>query len=286
MRGKLTVYLRATAQGDAVGLQVKHRRTPMTPKLHWIPVAGTAVGSLRITMIALGIGSLLASQPGAAEEAKLRGKPTNSEYSGRDASGKATLERSFSENDAIYSVVAGEDSDDPCYLQVKFRDVTTGAGTVATYDECGGHREADLETLSLPDGAFVTGVRVCLNSSEDKIKGIQLIGNYGGCILGAASVTVVPAGCSSVIKISGHDYRLCNTDQPAYITRSCSSGIDPHFERNNCVGTKRGPDSDWEKTVKCPSGHVATGMKLNTRAGSGSRRMYNGISLVCYELSE
>ena len=102
------------------------------------------MSSLRATMISLGISLLLASQPRVAEEAKLRGKPTNSEYSGGDASQKVTLERSFPENDAIYSVVAGEDLDDPCYLQVKFRDVTTGAEAVTTYDECAGNRERDL----------------------------------------------------------------------------------------------------------------------------------------------
>jgi hypothetical protein len=242
--------------------------------------------SLRATPIILGISSLLLSQPGVGEGAKLSGKPVDSEYSGRDASQKAIVERSFSQNDAIYGIVAGEDTDDPCYLQVKFRDVTTGAEAVGTYQECAGHQEGDLESLSLPDGAFATGVRVCLNQGEDKIKGIELIGNYGGCLLGAESVTVVPTGCSSVVKISGHDYRLCNTDQPSYITRSCNSGIEPYFERNNCVGTKSGPDSDWERIVRCPSGHVATGMRLNTREGSGGRRMYNGISLVCHELSE
>ncbi|MCP5244560.1 MAG: hypothetical protein H6937_00775 [Burkholderiales bacterium] len=242
---------------------------------------------MRITTILIGICALVISQSGLANDVKLRGKPSNTEFSGKDASQKATVEKSFSDNDAIYGIVAGEDTNDPCYLKVNFRDVTTGATSSKSYNECDGHKEGDLETLTLPDGAFATGVRVCLNNDEDKIKGIQLIGNYGGCLLGAESVSVVPPDCSPPIKISGHDYQLCNTDQPAYITRSCNTEIGPSFERANCVGTNTGkPDSDWKKTVKCPPGQVATGMKLNTRAGSGNRRMYNGISLVCYEISE
>ena len=241
---------------------------------------------IRSTTIFIGIVALALSQPGIANDVKLRGKPSNTDYSGRDASRKTTIEKSFSDNDAIYGIVAAEDRNDPCYLQINFRDVTTGATSSRTYNECDGNREGDRETLSMPDGGFVTGVRVCLNKDGDKIKGIQLIGSYGGCLLGADSVSVVPPGCSSVVKISGHEYRLCNTDQPTYVTRSCSTEIADDFERNNCVGTKKGPDSDWEKKVTCPPGHVATGFKLNTREGGGNRRMYNGISLVCYEISE
>lgn len=221
-----------------------------------------------------------------AQEAAIQGKPEVTDYSGKGASQKRNLTKLGTENDAIVGIEAGEQSDDPCFLRVAFRDVTTGSNSSLLFDDCGA-QEGDVEGLSLPEGAFATGVRVCLNSEGDKIKGVQLIGSYGGCVLGAEFVYVAPSECSSVVKISGHDYRLCDSDPPAVITRSCEGGISPHFERANCVGSNSGqPDSDWEATVRCPEGEVATGIKLNTREGGGDRRMYNGIAVECYELAE
>lgn len=216
----------------------------------------------------------------------LRGGSTTTAYSGKDKSKKSSFTKPESDNDAIFAVEMGERSDDPCYLKMKFRDVETGTESAKTYNECSGN-EKSLKTISLPKGSFITGVRVCLNSAEDKIKGIQLIGNYEACITGADTVTLELAPCSSVIDTGSHDYRLCSNDGPTYKTVSCNSlgtyKPDPYYERTNCQGDKdkNGPDNDWETTVYCPSRQVATGMKLNTREGGGNRRMFNGIALVC-----
>ena len=220
-----------------------------------------------------------------AQQADLQGNSSTTSYSGKDKSQKSSFTKPASDNDAIFSVVMGERSDDPCYLKIRFHDVASGTESSKTYDKCSG-KEKSLRTITLPDEVFVTGVRVCLNSGGDKVKGIQLIGNYGACLLGGDYVYVKPAPCGSVVNVSGHDYRLCSTNQPSFVALDCGNPIKPHFERTNCQGSNKGPDSDWEKTVNCPSGKVATGMKLNTREGGGKRRMFNGIALVCHDFVE
>lgn len=107
-------------------------------------------------------------------------------------------------------------------------------------------------------------------------------------MLGAAYLTYEPSECSQVVKISGHDYRLCGTEPRSTVSKSCEAvgTSSRYFERTNCAGSNRGPDRDWEATVNCPPGEVATGLRLNTRSGGGDRRMYNGISLECHELAE
>lgn len=205
-------------------------------------------------------------------------------------SGKAptnrTLTKAASANGAIYAVTIGEDSDDPCYMEIKYRDVATrGTQSSLKFSECDGHKVGDLLTASLPSGAFATGVRICLNSAGDKLKGIQLIGGYDACVLGAESVSGVPNSCSSVQSFSGIEYRVCDPNSPPYVTISCSVAITSFVERPNCQGSKRDvPDADWEKVVSCPSKMVATGMKLRTIDGSGKRKMINGVALVCNPL--
>ena len=223
-------------------------------------------------------------------EGDLRGGSTTTDYSGRDKSQKNSFTKPESNNDAIYGISMGERSDDPCFLKIKYRDVASGAESSKTYNECSG-KEKSVKLIDLTQGAFVTGIRVCLNSAKDKVKGIQLIGNYAACTQGADTVTVDIPPCSPVTKTGSSEYRLCNKDGPTYKTLNCSNlgyyRPDNYYERTNCQGlkSKNGPDSDWEEAVYCPtSRHVATGMKLNTREGGGKRRMITGIALVCHTL--
>lgn len=61
----------------------------------------------KMTMILIGVSVLVIAQSGIAGDVKLRGKPSNTDFSGRDASQKSTIEKSFSDNDAIYEIIAG-----------------------------------------------------------------------------------------------------------------------------------------------------------------------------------
>jgi len=208
-----------------------------------------------------------------------------SPYSGRTTGRKIPMSRPASDNDAMTGVTIGERSDDPCYLRLLYKDVLTGAtGSTRTFDECDGD-EGDVESVSLPSNGLVTGVRICLNSDRDKLKGIELIGNYGACLQGAEHVYLEPAPCSSVFNAGGSEYRLCDTDQPNFIEVDCRpDGLSAYIERTNCDGSNNGPDSDWESEAHCPAGMVATGVTLNVEDGGGDREMYNGIQLQCDDL--
>ena len=199
-------------------------------------------------------------------------------------SGKAptnrTLTKAASANGAIYGVTIGEDTDDPCYMEIKYRDVATQkAQTSLKFSECAGHKVGDPLTPSLPSGAFVTGVQICLNSAGNKLKGIELIGNYDACILGAETVTVAVPPCTPTS--AGVEYNICDPDAPAFKTVSCDRSLTSFIKRPHCRPRREPPDEDWEREVSCPAGMVATGMKLRTIDGSGNRKMIDGIALVC-----
>ncbi len=240
-----------------------------------------ALAALRRALCALCAG-FVAAGPAAAAGQRLSNHPVATAVSGK---GPTTVElgKPASSNGALYAVTIGEDADDPCHVEAKFRDVASGsAQSTRTLDGCAGRRVGDPLTASLPGGAYVTGVRVCLNSRGDKMKGLQLVGAYDQCVLGADSMTGTVPGCTGVVKISGHDYRLCNTGGPTTRTLSCSVPLTSYVERPNCRGSKHDmPDDDWEKVVSCREGMVATGLKLRTVAGGGGRRMVQGVALTC-----
>ena len=197
---------------------------------------------------------------------------------------------------SLVGVRISEKSDEPCFLEARYRDVQTSERlTPLSFTKCSdksSKREGNASThriVELPPETHTIGVRICLNNKRERLKGIQLIGSYESCVQGER-VTLVPQDCSRVFKQGSMEYRLCNTGQtPAYKEVACSSSaarVERHYERNNCPGTKRGPDSDWEREVFCPSGMVATGMRLGTRAGGGDRRLIDGVGLECRTLGE
>ena len=206
----------------------------------------------------------------------------SSDTSGRSPTNK-TLTKSYTENDAIYGVTIGEDSDEPCYLQIKYRDVNSGATAGSlTFNECDGHKVGDLRTASLPGGAHVTGVRICLNSDRNRLKGIQVIGGYGDCVR-APRVSPCPcrtAAAWSIYPVS--TIALARPGGPSYRTLSCGMPLTAWVERPNCPGSKYDiPDSTWEKVVSCPDKMVAIGMKLRTTNGDGDRLGIDGVALDC-----
>lgn len=226
----------------------------------------------------------------ATTSTQITGSTSTTDYSGKKAAEKRTLAPSSTSNEALIGVDIAERSDDPCFLRARYRNIATGSdGANVRFAECDDNNNNEgtddsHRTLTMPSGGFVTGVRICMNSEQDKMKGIQLIGRYGACLLGEEKVYVSPAPCSQVFKSSGIEYRLCDTDQPNYQTLSCnssSSSLSVHYERTNCQGSNNGPDSDWEEAVYCPDQMVATGMRLNHREGNGGRRIITGVALDC-----
>jgi hypothetical protein len=248
------------------------------------------------------VSTFLMSGPAAAQApVGLNDKTVTTDFSGKSGSEKRDLSKSYSANGAITGLTADEDGDDPCYLQLKYVDVTTRQlQNSIEFAHCSGKNGQPKDgaatarrDIGLTGGRLATGVRVVLNKDGDKIKGIQLLGNFGECVNGSKDFTLAVSDCSSVFGAAPYrpdtlEYRLCNTgSQPSNITVSCSDSrvkSDPWFERTNAVGAKEGPDSDWDKTVSCPQGMVATGMQMNVKDSNGDRQMFNGLALECNEL--
>lgn len=205
------------------------------------------------------------------------------------------LERESPADFAVYGFEASERSDDPCYLKVLYKDVQNGDTTVDLFAECGDNNQGrgtrkSREPRMLPDGVWAVGARVCLNRARTKIKGLSLMGAYEACIKGAETVLVSVNDCSPVLDIDSHDYRLCSDpDGDGYAELRCdapSTGFVRWFERPNCPGIARGPDDDWEREVRCPANHVASGLLLSTADGGGDRQMIDGVGVQCRELQE
>ena len=228
---------------------------------------------------------------------ELSGPVTPSALSGKGGH-TDVLNKSENVQEELIGVTIGEKSDEPCFLEAHFRNVQTGErSTSVSFAKCSNKakkregKKISHRTIMLPEGVHATGARICLNNKGERLKGIQLIGSYTDCIQGE-SVTLVPQDCSSVFKQNKMDYRLCNTgNTPSYKEVSCKSSaarISRHFERTNCPGKgkKKGPDKHWKKEVSCPSGMIATGMRLSTRKGGSDRRMIDGVGLECRTLGE
>ena len=236
----------------------------------------------------LGLSNVVASAGTVSTE--LTGSSSTTAVSGVGGTNR-TLSKASSTNQAIYGAEMSERSDDPCFLRLKYRNVATGSvGSSLDFAECDDNnndegKDISRRYLSLPAGTFVTGARICLNSGGDKLKGLQLIGGYGACFLGEEKVYGVAAPCSRVFKAGGQEYRICDPDQPNYVTLDCrTAGVSDHFERTNCPGADGGPDADWERVVSCPDRMAATGMKLSTRDSGGGGTMIDGIALVCHRM--
>jgi hypothetical protein len=235
----------------------------------------------------------LGSVPAFAQP-KLSGSPTPTGFSGQSGPTR-TLSKPASANEMIFGVEVAERSDDPCFLRAKYRNVQTGAeGSSLKFAECSDNNNNEgtsdsRHTIVLPSYSYTTGARICLDNDRKKMKGIQLIGRYGDCLLGAATVELSRTSCG-MLKQGGMEYNLCSNDLPQTpIVRSCSDAstkLSAYFERTNCPGVNIGPDKDWAAEVTCPNGMVVTGMKLSTRDSGGGRTMIDGIALECLRVTE
>lgn len=223
--------------------------------------------------------------------AQLTGTATTTLFSGHSGA-THSISRSAASNDAIYSLTFGEESDDPCYLEAEYRDMGTGLFAGSSFfkqcsDADGDGNSASRLTVTLNPGTVATGIRICLNGN--KMKGLELIGRYGGCLMGEDNIFLAPAECTDPIRFSwifSVEYRLCGGTGTGTEVDCASASARRHDyeERDNCPGLKLGPDADWEKEVLCPAGKVVTGLQLSTSPGGGSRKMIDGIALECTTL--
>lgn len=232
----------------------------------------------------------------AQEWPRLLDPPSTTAYSGQAGDrGHRILAKPASAYGTITGVAVAERSDDPCFLELMYRDVRTAVAQPSlTFAECSDNENrsegtnTSRKTATVASSVLVTGVRICLNDDRTKMKGIQLIGQFSGCIMGEETFELGGSPCTPLG--GGIEYNPCSNNPPQPRTVSCASAENrflsyPPIERTNCQGENQGPDEDWEAEVTCPSAMVATGMKLNTRPGGGGRRMIDGVALECRRLA-
>ena len=138
---------------------------------------------VRSAAILCTIGLLQPSPTLAAAVVALTGEPAASGLTGFPGS-KFTLGDPDSTSRALVGVVSRERSDDPCYVSVGWEDLNQSSVNGAlTKDLCGGNGPTSgtmgatyANTGGTANRVFITGAQVCMNSSDDKIKGIHLRG--------------------------------------------------------------------------------------------------------------
>lgn len=140
---------------------------------------------LLLTTALLSVGLIAARPSGAGTVAvvELTGTPSPTEISGYKGS-TFTLGDADSGNRALVGVLSRERSDKPCEVSVGWEDVNKSSTNGAiTKDLCGGNGPTSdtmggtyANTGGDANRVFVTGVQVCMNKDDDRIKGIHLAG--------------------------------------------------------------------------------------------------------------
>jgi hypothetical protein len=191
-------------------------------------------------------------------------------FSGKsDGPPPPVIEETVLDSRALTGIIWQEQGDDPCYLRLYYKDLTSPDGpTYREFPGCSvnggrGHDRSQLAP-SMPRGYFVTGLAVVLNKNRDKVKGIWIKGSPAACLAGVSSATI--------------------PGTPPQ-TLDCRSGLptkEDAKEHWNAIGSHTNQyDSDWERQVFCPAGTVATGIAVNVEGGFGNKKVYSGLALRC-----
>ena len=215
-------------------------------------------------------------QPLWATPAKLviTGDPVQTDFSGRSNGHHYVRESGAEQLQAVSTIGGQEQSDDPCYLGVFYKDFPSGTQDAKKREflgcssKDGQGSDGAFLAPSLPNGYFVTGMAVVLNNDRNKVKGFWIKGSPAACLAGLSSATVPDASNGTQLVTVDCDSAL-STKQDAQ-------------ERPNAIGNNTDKyDSDWERQVFCPEASIATGVALNIEEGFGNKQVFSGLALRC-----
>lgn len=143
----------------------------------------------------------------------------------------------------ISSLGFSEQSDRPC--NVIMRDAVVNKGNENQWFTCKGPPPGDWEWVGNEDGFWFSGVQVCLNKTQDRVKGVRLF--------------------------------TSKFDQDSGVLERKNKVVS--FKRANC------DDKDgWADDQKCPVGSILTGLKIFYRTGQGvgdTSDVMTGLAPVC-----
>src|SRR5688572_12576738 len=116
----------------------------------------------------------------------LTGAVTVTAVSGFVGSDVHTLGNQNSTQWAVYAILSRERSNDPCYVAIGIEDINDESNdTAPLIDHCGSNGPTssylhadylDTDAGGSDDHTFIRGVQVCMDSNNDKVKGISVVG--------------------------------------------------------------------------------------------------------------
>lgn len=186
----------------------------------------------------LGLALLLAQVPaGAALE--LTGEPRSSGISGFPGS-KFTRGNANSTGMAVAGIYSRERRDNPCYVAVFTEDIDNAASDgTPDIDLCGGNgpTSGPLAAVYLDtnagggnDRVFVTGVQVCMDRGDERVKGIHL---HGKRITTAGTLVDFGPDAQDARTNCHQDHWKRWVNCPA---GQIATAVDLHFEAGNTPG--------------------------------------------------
>lgn len=169
---------------------------------------------------------------------------------------------------AAYGLFSVERRDQPCYLALRTEDINDSADKDGVIRDFCGERPTSKELgaafedrMATGPRVFMTGIRVCMNGRNTRVKGLQIRGrriNDDGT-LAALDPDPVP--------IPGTDGN-----------RHVSIVVEPRDERPNC--TRDG----WQRWVECPQPDQVVTAIVAHFDGRDPPRSLTGIGLQCRQL--
>lgn len=181
-----------------------------------------------------------------------------------------TLGDSGSSTQAVFSVSNWEASDEPCKTTIGTEDLNN-ANNDRSFSKalCNSRSPGDEIKLSFEDAgpagsrAFITGIRVCMNNDQSKVKGLDI----RGMKITDAGALVVPGRVFPCGEATSPNYSATTyCEQPRFVTR-------PNADQNG----------GWKKWSACSQGSLATAVVIHYAGGSEPRSL-TGIELKCRKL--
>jgi hypothetical protein len=150
---------------------------------------------------------------------------------------------------AVFGLSSEEKRDHPCYVTVRTENVNDSSAKLdLKKDLCGGREKSQQIKVEYGDASygkrsFVTGVRVCMNNDDTRVKGIQVRGKTitDDARLGDLEREVQGTGVGGLQRVAPEE---------------------PKDDRPHC-------NNNWKKWALCPTNQIATAVVLHFEGGKG-----------------
>ncbi|WP_447969058.1 hypothetical protein [Nitrospira sp. M1] len=166
---------------------------------------------------------------------------------------------------AIYGITSEERRDNPCYVTILTENINDSGKKLDTKKNlCGGKEKSkEIKAIYSDSGfgkrVFVTGVRVCMNNKDTRVKGIRI---RGKAMTEDGNLVALNASTSGVS--TGGIQKIVTTE--------------PSDHRANC-------NKNWKKWAQCNDGYIATAAVLHFDAGKTPRSL-TGMELKCRRVAQ